>query len=173
MATRQWRVARKWVLFWAILISIAAGAVTYNVGHYGGHFFFFRGNGTGTTDAGPTDQQELAIDKNPNLTVDNAGNLVARKSSVRPHLETRQPVERAVSPPTANPNSMPTLSEGSTGNPVGTAQQWLNVHGANIPVDGSFGPETESAVVVFQQTDHIAVTGVVGPVTWKALEIAP
>jgi peptidoglycan hydrolase-like protein with peptidoglycan-binding domain len=50
----------------------------------------------------------------------------------------------------------------NTGNPPG-------------PLDGIFGPKTERSVRSFQQVladsfpdDHIAVDGIVGPVTWRA-----
>ncbi|MGH9279729.1 MAG: peptidoglycan-binding domain-containing protein, partial [Acidimicrobiales bacterium] len=35
--------------------------------------------------------------------------------------------------------------------------------------DGIFGPKTDNAVRTFQDWVHIAVDGIVGPVTWKAM----
>ena len=37
------------------------------------------------------------------------------------------------------------------------------------PIDGRFGPRTEHAVVAFQRAHHLAVDGIVGPVTGRAL----
>jgi peptidoglycan hydrolase-like protein with peptidoglycan-binding domain len=37
-------------------------------------------------------------------------------------------------------------------------------------IDGSFGPQTEAAVKEFQQSAGLTVDGIVGPLTWGALE---
>ncbi|MFX0573542.1 peptidoglycan-binding domain-containing protein [Nocardia nepalensis] len=39
-----------------------------------------------------------------------------------------------------------------------------------VNVDGKFGPQTKEAVKNFQKDRHITVDGVVGPVTWQALQ---
>jgi peptidoglycan hydrolase-like protein with peptidoglycan-binding domain len=44
--------------------------------------------------------------------------------------------------------------------------------GYGIPVNGEFGPETERAVVDFQQEHGLVPNGVVGPNTWRALQHA-
>ncbi|HEV7805864.1 MAG TPA: peptidoglycan-binding protein [Solirubrobacteraceae bacterium] len=38
-----------------------------------------------------------------------------------------------------------------------------------IEIDGEFGPQTEAAVVAFQEASEIDVDGIVGPQTWEAL----
>ncbi len=43
----------------------------------------------------------------------------------------------------------------------------------NLLADGEFGIRTESAVKVFQTTNDLKADGVVGPVTWKALNESP
>lgn len=52
-------------------------------------------------------------------------------------------------------------------------QDWLNRHGADIAVDGDFGPLTAEAVKDFQRKRELAVDGIVGPETLKALRPAP
>lgn len=71
----------------------------------------------------------------------------------------------------ADPN--PTLVEGDTGPAVRTLQTRLNVWGANITVDGDFGPATLAAVKAFQARENLTVDGVVGPQTWAALNANP
>lgn len=68
-------------------------------------------------------------------------------------------------------NSGPTLQTGSTGADVKRLQRilvelkLLDYTG----IDGSFGPETESAVKSFQQSNGLMVDGIAGPQTWQAL----
>ena len=61
------------------------------------------------------------------------------------------------------------LQQGSTGACVKLLQQMLNAHGANLAVDGIFGPATDSAVRSFQSSSHLTVDGIVGPNTKAAL----
>jgi len=58
-----------------------------------------------------------------------------------------------------------------TGVTCRTLQYLLNAHGANIAVDGVFGPKTTSAVRTFQRSHGLVVDGVVGNQTWPALLI--
>ncbi len=62
-----------------------------------------------------------------------------------------------------------TLQEGSTGSCVTQLQQRLNQLGANLVVDGDFGPATKNAVLAFQGRERIGFDGVVGPQTQSYL----
>ena len=57
------------------------------------------------------------------------------------------------------------LKRGSTGTPVVALQKALR-----ITADGSFGPVTEAAVKAVQLNAKLTQTGVVGTLTWKAVE---
>src|SRR5690606_6939339 len=45
----------------------------------------------------------------------------------------------------------------------------LNRHGANLRVDGDFGPSTEAAVMAFQRKAGLVVDGIAGTKTRQAL----
>jgi peptidoglycan hydrolase-like protein with peptidoglycan-binding domain len=65
-----------------------------------------------------------------------------------------------------------------TGAAVKALQTALNIHGAHptLTVDGVLGPVTDNAVKVFQKATSLAADGIVGSVTWGALDkpvIAP
>ena len=63
----------------------------------------------------------------------------------------------------------PTLARGSTGSVVTALQNALKVFGAATdpgPIDGDFGPRTESAVRAYQSHQSITVDGIVGHQTW-------
>ena len=65
-----------------------------------------------------------------------------------------------------------TLQEGSTGSCVVSLQQRLNQLGANLVVDGDFGPATKNAVIAFQKKQGLYADGVVGKNSWAKLGIA-
>jgi peptidoglycan hydrolase-like protein with peptidoglycan-binding domain len=65
------------------------------------------------------------------------------------------------------------LREGDTGPAVAELQRLLNAHGANIPVDGDFGPATMAALLAFQRAQGLVADGVAGPQTMHALTAAP
>ena len=66
----------------------------------------------------------------------------------------------------------PRLARGSTGSAVSALQKGLlTFGGANSatdpgPIDGNFGPRTESAVRAYQTQQNIGVDGIVGDQTW-------
>jgi peptidoglycan hydrolase-like protein with peptidoglycan-binding domain len=67
----------------------------------------------------------------------------------------------------------PTLSNGSTGEPVRQLQEALKELGHDPgAVDGQFGSQTEAAVKAFQQERGIGADGVVGPITWRNIDEA-
>ena len=59
--------------------------------------------------------------------------------------------------------------EGARGDHVRQIQTCLNRNGANLNVDGVFGPLTHAAVVSYQRAHGLAPDGIVGPITWASL----
>ena len=55
------------------------------------------------------------------------------------------------------------------GNGTRKIQEGLNLCGADLDVDGEFGPKTEAAVIAFQEEHGLEADGIVGPDTWEAL----
>src|SRR3954451_20625382 len=62
-----------------------------------------------------------------------------------------------------------TLQEGSSGICVTQLQQRLNQLGANLVVDGQFGPATKNAVLAFQGRERIGFDGIVSSQTQSYL----
>jgi peptidoglycan hydrolase-like protein with peptidoglycan-binding domain len=67
----------------------------------------------------------------------------------------------------------PLLRQGVNSEAVKLLQERLNVHGAQLRADGSFGPLTHQAVRIFQEQQEISVDGIVGPQTWARLDEEP
>lgn len=61
------------------------------------------------------------------------------------------------------------ISQGEHDGCVTELQSLLNQHGANLVLDGSFGPVTFAAVESFQSSQGLSVDGIVGPNTKSAL----
>jgi N-acetyl-anhydromuramyl-L-alanine amidase AmpD len=59
------------------------------------------------------------------------------------------------------------------GDDVRTWQAQMSKRGHGLDVDGAYGPGSEQACRAFQQEQHLAVDGVVGPNTWHATFAAP
>lgn len=66
--------------------------------------------------------------------------------------------------------AMLTIKTGAKGPEVKDLQTALNRAGANLSVDGAYGPKTEQAVRNFQEDRGLTVDGICGSATWKALE---
>jgi peptidoglycan hydrolase-like protein with peptidoglycan-binding domain len=64
----------------------------------------------------------------------------------------------------------PTINPGATGDVVRRLQRALRrTPNLGLSVDAIFGPQTEAAVVEFQQGASLTPDAVVGPLTWQAL----
>ena len=61
------------------------------------------------------------------------------------------------------------LKVGSTGDLVKVLQELLSIK----PIDGEFGVNTRSSVIFFQKNHNLVGDGIVGPMTWKALNYNP
>ena len=66
----------------------------------------------------------------------------------------------------------PILRRGDSGNAVTYLQTLLGDTGAALRADGIFGAVTEAAVKDFQAVNRLTMDGIVGPLTWAALEKA-
>jgi hypothetical protein len=84
-----------------------------------------------------------------------------------PAMEPVPPGGEAAPGPT---EARPMLRVGSVGDAVREAQELLVRHGATIEPDGQFGGLTGRAVIDFQRRAGLGADGVVGPLTWHALE---
>ncbi len=73
-------------------------------------------------------------------------------------------VGRVVDDPSDNVHS------GDSGPGVEQIQYILTANGYDLPVDGEFGPVTETAIRDFQKKNGLTVDGVVGPITWATLQ---
>jgi peptidoglycan hydrolase-like protein with peptidoglycan-binding domain len=67
------------------------------------------------------------------------------------------------------PELIVTVSQGSTGHAVRAVQSQIHDRSGWVAIDGTFGPETDSAVRSFQGDIGLAVDGIVGLHTWNAL----
>lgn len=64
----------------------------------------------------------------------------------------------------------PMLRYGSQSEAVKMLQHYLVQAGADIDVDGIFGPITHQAVVAYQKSNGLDVDGIAGPNTWTSLK---
>ena len=79
-----------------------------------------------------------------------------------------KPVEEK---PASNPVQInyPTIRKGAKGELVTQLQDLLTKDGADLKIDGIFGPLTLNAVKAFQKKHDLVVDGIVGPKTWGEL----
>lgn len=72
------------------------------------------------------------------------------------------------------PPAWPVLRQGASGTAVVTLQTRLEAWGfRSVAADGNFGPATLAAVKSFQAAHSLVADGVVGALTWAALEKSP
>ncbi len=73
--------------------------------------------------------------------------------------------------PACSTGGFPQLKRGSVSNYVLIAQDDLNTLGYNTNgLDGIFGPATQNAVKAYQRSKGLAIDGIVGCNTWRALQ---
>ncbi len=73
----------------------------------------------------------------------------------------------AAAPPGA---ARPTLRMGAQGPAVRGLQERLRALRSPVAVDGRFGPQTHQAVLALQAARGLQTDGIVGPLTWQALD---
>jgi len=74
-------------------------------------------------------------------------------------------MSKSINVTVADPDQRPVLRPGSSGPPVTALQAQLG-----IAKTGTFESTTSDAVVEFQNRANVATDGIVGPITWKALD---
>ncbi len=97
-----------------------------------------------------------------------AEGLAALRGRVRVVGREAPPAEPALRP-APDPTPPRTVRRGDGGAEVRRLQSRLVELGAELEVDGAFGPATERAVSAFQRQRGLSADGVVGPQTWGAL----
>ena len=85
------------------------------------------------------------------------------------HSEAPPPPPPPAPAPAAPPPAPPPMTMMQQVQAVQTA---LNSNGAHLTVDGHMGAKTRSALMAFQRSHHLAVTGHADPATLKALGLA-
>jgi len=144
----------------------------------GGHVCLYLSNSVGGTTSATT----LPAAWNTNarqLANDRAGtpNSRGRRSRAACHeayLRGNERWNNGDIPSYRPPSASPDLWRGNSNREANRELQYLlNRHGANLVVDGSFGPLTEAAVMTFQRTNGLPVNGIVGEQTWSALRLYP
>jgi len=98
--------------------------------------------------------------------------LAAPAASAQPAASSSSPQAVRAFIPVSNLPAWPVLSQGSNSDwprsTVRSLQYLINAYGADLVVDGIFGPRTDAAVRSYQRTHGLVVDGIVGPKTWSS-----
>lgn len=97
---------------------------------------------------------------------------VGKEPVEEPAKPAAEPIPDSVTIPITMEVTLPTLRKGDKRTEVATMQQLLLDAGEKLPkygADGDFGNETLKAVKSYQKKHGLAVDGICGPKTWKAL----
>jgi hypothetical protein len=106
----------------------------------------------------------------------NDGSATTTATTTSQQATTTTPPATTTTPTTTQPAAVPTLpagllKQGTSGNDVKALQEALKGAGHSPgTIDGVFGPQTEQALIAFQQAAGIPADGVYGPGTKAALE---
>lgn len=93
-------------------------------------------------------------------------------AATTPSATTNPPATTTPATPSGNPAALPVLRPGMEGDAVRQLQQRLRTKGFySGTVDGVFGSQTEAAVRAAQAANDLTVDGIVGPATWRALNL--
>ncbi len=102
--------------------------------------------------------------KPPVLSTGEVGSQVTGRKSTTGTMATTKTATGA----TATSPVMPTIRQGSSGDPV---KKWQSIIG--VTADGKFGPATAAATKKWQSSHGLTADGIVGPATWaKAVPVA-
>lgn len=129
--------------------------------------------GLGPNTSGPngvmTDSQGYLVGQNPNTK--NTSTSVNLNNSNNNGAIPNTTINQNVAVPPQMPSNpfTQTLNVGSTGSDVANLQKILNAQGANLAVDGQYGPKTQAAVQAYQQANGLTADGIFGPKTSAAL----
>lgn len=141
-----------------------------------GDCLYFRGNPAHLMDVGHV---EMYV--GPNALCGHGGGTGPIVHALDAYCEKRRGTDRAyfmavrwiTDDTAARPEDKPVLRRGAAGAAVKTLQELLIGQGVSCGrwgADGEFGPATESAVKLYQRVQRLDPDGVVGPLTWAALE---